>query len=930
MPLINQTIPNLINGVSQQPAALRLPTQWAGQTNCYPSVVEGLKWRPPTEHVAKIMHGRLGNAFTHRINRDITERYFVIIRKKRIHVFDADGVEKTVATPDGVDYLNEASPKESFWAVTVADYTFVINKNKVVTMDAAVSHTNPDTGLVFVKKGEYGSNYRVIVDGVEKASKTTSDTVVSDLKTDTIAASLESQLVTNLGGGYTVTRSGPVIKIVKTTGTFSLQVEDSQGGVSLLAFKNKVQRFSLLPSVAPDGYVIEVDSDPDSDVDSYFVKFVVNNTGDSMGEGTWKETVAPGIPYKLNHTTMPHVLVRESDGTFTFRHQAWGDRVAGDEETAPEPSFVGRKLNDLFFFKNRLGLTSDENTIQSEVGEYFNFFPTTVTQTLDSDPIDSKASHTKVSNLRHAVPFNGSVVLFSDQTQFTLGSDGGLTFKTIKIDQTTEFETNLRTKPIAVGRSIFFVTNKGDFNGLREFFVDTNSSTGINDAVDATAHVPAYIPAGTFKLTASTVEDVLILLTEGYKPGFYLYKYYWDGSNKVQSAWVKCSVGDDETEVTFAEFIETTLYLLVQREDGVYLEKMRFEPGRVDPFVGYVTHLDRRITESELPSRVYDAPSDTTTFVLPYTIDGETTAVTRAKSTDLIGIGRALTVVSTLEGLPNVRERWGETAWSQSGVTAFVPKLVNDGDSTVSSRFGHVDSAGVGSYIQLDTGVGQVRAFQGCELYAVNTYKAIWSVQYSDDNALWTSAKTGWNAGSDGLYSTIHWPYVGAHRYWRLLKTDTAGAGAYLNEIQFWRHSTLTVRGNHSTTPLFIGQRMKAEGEFSKFYLRKQSQTGGMIVESSGRLQLRKMTVVYAKSGYFKFTVIPVGKPRSEYTFNGRIVGDSNNVIGKIALPSGEFSVPILSRNENVTIMFSTDSFLPFHLIQVKWEGLYQTKSQAV
>ena len=140
----------------------------------------------------------------------------------------------------------------------------------------------------------------------------------------------------------------------------------------------------------------------------------------------------------------------------------------------------------------------------------------------------------------------------------------------------------------------------------------------------------------------------------------------------------------------------------------------------------------------------------------------------------------------------------------------------------------------------------------------------------------------------------------------------------------------MVVRGNHATTPLFIGQKMNAEGVFSTFYLRKQSQTGGMVVESSGRLQLRKMTVIYSKSGYFKFNVQPIGKPLSTYVFNGRIVGDTNNVIGQVALPSGEFSVPVLSRNTNVTISFSTDSFLPFHLTQVKWDGLYVGKSQSL
>ena len=52
--IINHAIPNLINGVSQQPETLRLSSQGSSQLNGYSSVVEGLKKRPPTEFVKKI------------------------------------------------------------------------------------------------------------------------------------------------------------------------------------------------------------------------------------------------------------------------------------------------------------------------------------------------------------------------------------------------------------------------------------------------------------------------------------------------------------------------------------------------------------------------------------------------------------------------------------------------------------------------------------------------------------------------------------------------------------------------------------------------------------------------------------------------------------------------------------------------------------
>ena len=47
MSLLNIPIPNLLNGVSQQPANLRFPTQCEIQENAYSSIVEGMGKRPP-------------------------------------------------------------------------------------------------------------------------------------------------------------------------------------------------------------------------------------------------------------------------------------------------------------------------------------------------------------------------------------------------------------------------------------------------------------------------------------------------------------------------------------------------------------------------------------------------------------------------------------------------------------------------------------------------------------------------------------------------------------------------------------------------------------------------------------------------------------------------------------------------------------------
>src|SRR6056300_1044448 len=141
--LVSDSIPNLLNGVSQQPATLRLPSQSETQVNALSSVVRGLLKRPPSEHIAKVLSSSLSNAAIHLVDRDSSNRYIIIITSdgstSNIYAFDLTGASATVSTPVGTSYLNCTNPREDLKFLTVADYTFVVNKTKTVAMDAATS-----------------------------------------------------------------------------------------------------------------------------------------------------------------------------------------------------------------------------------------------------------------------------------------------------------------------------------------------------------------------------------------------------------------------------------------------------------------------------------------------------------------------------------------------------------------------------------------------------------------------------------------------------------------------------------------------------------------------------------------------------------------------------------------------------------------------
>jgi hypothetical protein len=96
-----------------------------------------------------------------------------------------------------------------------------------------------------------------------------------------------------------------------------------------------------------------------------------------------------------------------------------------------------------------------------------------------------------------------------------------------------------------------------------------------------TAHVPAYIPANVFKMAAATNESLLALLTRDEPEAIYVYKIYFLAEDKLQSSWSRWSFAEG-ARVLNAGFINTNLYLMLQREDGVYLEVLGVDAHRVD------------------------------------------------------------------------------------------------------------------------------------------------------------------------------------------------------------------------------------------------------------------------------------------------------------------------------------------------------------
>lgn len=649
--LFTSLIPNLIQGVSQQPDAQRDPTQAELQINGVSSSAEGLRKRDPTQTLAKVSATSLGDVFVHAILRDRNERYLAVISSSTVKVFDLDGVAQTVNAPSGYGYLSGVTDaKRQIRCGTVADYTFVASSLKVVAMDSALAPVaaRPATNeaLVWVKAANYGQSYRVNVNGT-LATVTTTTTAGTAISTADIA----EQIKVALAGvtGVSIARVGSVLHLTSAS-TITISATDARANADITAITNSVQSFTALPTIAPEGYQVEVTGDPTNNFDGYYVKFQPRTGAGAFGEGTWEETVAPGAQYKLDPSTMPQVLVRLPAGTWHFGPlngaaltgltlPTWGQRVAGDSETAPDPSFVGQSVNDIFIHRGRLGMLADEKRIYSRAKGLFDFFPETVTTVLDSDPIDKTASSSRVSVLRYGVPFQGEMLLFSDDYQFrSYATDASLTPTTDAITILTSYEIDPGVRPIQMGGSVVFCQANGEWSQLRQFSVRGAGTALVGDAESITDHASSYIPSGIFQLAANDTGNSLYCISgkTGYKNRIYTYKYFYrnsgSGIERAQSSWSYWDLPGADSILSIVA-IQEALYLLVQRGAEVFLEKLPVLDRQSVAAAPYPLLLDRWVSTTtaspaamRVPAGSYNSVTKVTTWTLPFTIRATTQA----------------------------------------------------------------------------------------------------------------------------------------------------------------------------------------------------------------------------------------------------------------------------------------------------------------
>ena len=609
MAAVTQNIPSFLGGVSTQQDTKKKPGQLAESINAYPDPTFGLIKRPGLkflrELVASANHAKYDDAKWFLINRDVNEVYLCAIHKEPSKSNDGISVwnikqqsgsyptvtitSETTSGENTHPYLNATSaglkPSDSYEVITVQDTSFIVNKNTVVTEQAAPSSYVADQfATVRLKTVDYSAKYKITLDGTTYtySSRNGDDTSNNSVHTDALDAEeillgLKALIPTST---YTVYQTGTSLEIYKSAGSIKCKASGGTDGDSLEAFVSKVDSISNLPDESIHGRKVKV-VPVTANSFAYWAEFETNDgTANSVGEGSWIETRDPAVSPGLNGSTMPIELKNTANNAFTIQTikdiddntvSGYTPRLVGDLKTNSPPSFVGKKISNIFFHNNRLGILSEDNVVLSQAGEFFNFYHITAAGVSDADPVDVNCSSVRPVTLTSALPSPQGVLLFSKDQQYILYSENGnLTPKDALINGISSYEMDTVVQPEDAGEFLVFCSKSAAYTRVFSF---QSRDRGQPIVLELGKIVHTYIPSNIKSMVTSSQNSMVGFYGTGDTSAFsgkdmFFFKNFNDGERNVMQSWFKWRMPG---VVLFSEIIDDEIICVLESNSEIHV-----------------------------------------------------------------------------------------------------------------------------------------------------------------------------------------------------------------------------------------------------------------------------------------------------------------------------------------------------------------------
>jgi hypothetical protein len=555
-------IPSLVNGMTQVNAHKADPSFCKNMLNYVPDMVKGVSRSSGTDNVYR-RDPIPGETLLH-LNSPLNgQKVLLSISPSGIIAYNYTifaAVPVTI-TPTAQTYLQAAS-KLNF--TSVEDFTIIWDVNKIVTSTAVPALTSySDDYFIFVTTFTPGIQYRVFDENDDSvlANYTTTTTLPSDTQVS-IAEQFRSQIQANRPT-WTVTNSGEVVRVRTTTGKgvyIRRSGELTRTTSELFVLHKKVDVVSDLPKrTGHTGWVTKIGTDKNYRYAEFEQDFPGGVTG------SWVETVKPGEASILTPSTLP-VQVTFTLAGISITTAAFAGREVGDISNNPAPSFVGKKISNISLTQKRLSILSGRSVSLSSSVDKFNFYRSSTSTVIATDPIDLNLPTTNATDLTlFALQYKQDILVYTPSELFVLYSaEGLLSPTTTSVSREAISGVLPGVSPVARDMSALHLSIGSNNISLIEML---RVDTGVYQTNDVNEHVPRLIEPSANLMALANAYDTLFI---GQGSKLLCVKFAEEGQKRTQSAFFYLTTGHDS--ITYVDFdVDQALLYISGFKDGAFL-----------------------------------------------------------------------------------------------------------------------------------------------------------------------------------------------------------------------------------------------------------------------------------------------------------------------------------------------------------------------
>ena len=515
---------------------------------------------------------------------------------------------------------------------TVPQSTIIYDGTRKVwrTPNEDITDTNPmKYGWVRIMTGAFSKQYSITIaqgtNPVLTFSVTTHASTATGATAEHVATELETQMndSAQFNSYYSVLREGAILVITADSAANQVVVTNTGGDTYITSSNasNTTNR-NLLPPLLPnalDGYIMSVGSG--DNLAYYRYNFSTRN---------WSEVGVFEPRYTIQNTPVFWYFDYGLEAAIVDTLDIQG-RNAGNETNNPLPKFLDYGITGISSYQSRLVLLSGSDVYLSKSSDPSVFMRTTVTELLDSDPVEVSATSLSNAQFEYAVPYNKDLIVIAQNQQAVIpNSSTVLTPKTAAIYPTTNTDISLACQPTVIARSLYYVYQRDlDYYQVGEFqhspYTDSQYTTQ-----STTDHLPLYAASVCNCMSGSTASNVACFTSDTEE--VLINQFYWRGDERPLMSYHKWIL--PRNVVLNAQVSSSMLFLVadgtktVVINTDIQLNQLQTKPIPYLDLYQYVTITDgvgvkpTYLPDGDLVAVIYDNVNNRHSEVA-YSIEGD-------------------------------------------------------------------------------------------------------------------------------------------------------------------------------------------------------------------------------------------------------------------------------------------------------------------